>query len=358
MTFQNSAKSGVSNGVKAKGNWLHRIVWTAVCLAIALVSGAVTIIVRGPKSSQTMRYVATIEVPPAKGLVSGTDYALVHDHELYVAYSSADSLLKISPELASVQFLARNLDGIHGVSFSSDSRLAFVSAGKAGKMVVLEMPQATPIKRVDAGTNPDGIVFDRKLNMAYTGAGESKSATLVSAADLEHPTTIALGGSPEFPQVDEATGLIYQPLEDTNEVVVVDPLLKKVVSRFAVSPCEGPKGSAIDAARKVLYVGCSNQMLIVMDLAGGHILASVPIGRFVDVVGWDPGLHRIYSANSAGSMTVIQQSEHGTYRVIDTVQTRAGGHTLAVDAETHRVYVVCSRLRGAQILVYEPRSAS
>ncbi len=344
--------------MKASGNWLKRTFWIAVCLAAVLLAGVAAIIVRGPKSSQTMRLVATIGVPPAKGVVSGTDYALVHDHELYVAYSSADSLLKINPETLSVQFLARGLDGIHGVAFSGDSGLAFVSAGEVGQIVVLQMPQATLIKRIPAGIDPDGTVFDRKLNVAYAGNGGSNSATVVSANDLEHTTTISLRGSPEFPQVDEATGLIYQPLKDKNEVVIVDPVRKQVVSRFAVSPCQGPKGAAIDPVRKVLFVGCSNRMLVVMDLANGHILSSVPIGRFVDVVGWDAGLHRIYTANSAGSMTVIEQSDQGTYRVLDTVHTRAGGHTLAIDPETHRVYVICSRLRGAEILIYEPRSAS
>lgn len=340
------------------GSWWQRILWIVGSLAVVLVAGVFSIIARQPKSSRGMHFVTSIEIPPAAGLLSGTDYAIVHDHALFVAYSSADTLLKIDTKTSLLQAFATGLKGIHGAAFSQDPGLVFTSDGGAGQVAVLQMPQAILVKRVAAGMDPDGIVFDRKLNIAYTGNGGSGSATLIPADDLEHPTTISLGGSPEFPQVDEATGLIYQPLEDKNEVVVVDPMRKQVVSRFAVSPCEGPKGSAIDSVRQVLFIGCSNRMLVVMDLVNGQILSSIPIGRFVDVVGWDAGLRRIYTANSMGSMTVIEQSEQGTYRVLDTVRTLAGGHTLAVDPDTHRVYVVCSRLRGAQVLVYEPSSAS
>lgn len=305
-----------------------------------------------------MHLVTEITIPPVDGLVSGTDYALVNNHMLYVAYSSANTLLKMDTTTLSIQSLITGINGIHGVTFSQDASLAFASAGDAAQIVVLRMPSGSEVMRVQAGKDPDGIVFDRKLAVAYAGNGGSNSATLLSANNLEHSTTVPLGGSPEFPQVDETTGLIYQPLEDTNEVVVVDPSRERVVSRFAVSPCKGPKGSAIDTERKVLFVGCSNRMLLVMDLETGRVVETVPIGRFVDVVAWDAGLQRIYTANSAGSMTVIGRSGQGSYSVLETVPTRAGGHTLAIDADTHKVYVICSGLHGAKVLVYEPASVT
>lgn len=302
-----------------------------------------------------MRFVSATALPPAKGPLSGTDYAMVRDHTLYVAYSSADTLLEVDTGSGAVHSFATGLKGIHGVAFSRNPELAFASLGGAAEIAALTLRGAT-IRPIPAGADPDGIVFDEKFGVVYAGNGRSDSATIVSIRDLEHPMTVPLGGSPEYPQVDETTGLIYQPLEDKNQVAVIDPGQQRVVAGFPVSPCEGPKGSAIDMERKVLFIGCSNRLLAVMDLASGRVVATVAIGRFVDFVGWDPGLHRVYTANSAGSMTVIGQSTQGAYEVLDTVQTRAGGHTLAVDPTTHRVYVICSRLRGAQILTYEPAS--
>jgi DNA-binding beta-propeller fold protein YncE len=345
----------------AKRSILRRLLGATLGVAGSLLLTAVLaasfLIARQPRSSGTMRFVSAIALAPAKGLVSGTDYAIVRDHTLYVAYSSADTLLAVDTRTGAVRSFATGLKGLHGVAFSQNPALAFASVGGSAEIAALTMPAAAAIRRIPAGTDPDGIVFNEKLGLVYAGNGKSDSATLVSVHDLEHPMTIPLGGSPEYPQVDETTGLIYQPLEDKDQIAVIDPRQQQVVARFPIPQCEGPKGSAIDMERKVLFVGCSNQLLAVMDLASGRVLATVPIGRFVDFVGWDSGLHRVYTANSAGSMTVIGQSTKGTYEVLDTVRTRAGGHTLAVDSNTHRVYVICSRLRGAQILTYEPFSA-
>lgn len=54
-------------------------------------------------------------------------------------------------------------------------------------------------------------------------------------------------------------------------------------------------------------------------------------------------------ATAAGSMMVVEESSPRRYQTIDTIQTAAGGHTLVIDSQTHKVYVVCSRFRGAQI---------
>ncbi len=56
--------------------------------------------------------------------------------------------------------------------------------------------------------------------------------------------TVPLGGEPEYPQADPATGIIYQNLEDTSELVVVDPQKQAATQRYKLGPCEGPTGLA------------------------------------------------------------------------------------------------------------------
>lgn len=307
-----------------------------------------------PGSTSTMRLLSVVTTPTARHFVSATDYATVWGSNLYVAYGGADALLVIDTRTNNIRTFAAGMTGVHGVAFSTEGTLGFATLGGRNGIAVLKTGDGSTLKIVPAGADPDGVVFDRHADLAYAGNSKSESATLVPAHDLDHAYSLALGGSPEFPQVDEATGMIYQPLEDTNEVVIIDPAVKRVVKRFSIAPCSGPHGAAIDLEHRVLFLGCSNRMLAVMDLANGGIVATVPAGRFIDVVAFDPVLHRIYTANSAGSMTVVQQTLEGSYRVLETVRTAAGGHTLAVDPRTHRVYIVCSGLRSARILVYAP----
>ena len=324
------------------------IAFCLMALAIAF------LLLRVPGGTEGMRLVSDVAIPAGQTLVAGTDYATVDGSSLYFAYGTANAIMAVDTRTGLMRTFASNLSGVHGVAFAKRSNLAFASMGSSDGIAVLNRNEGTLERVVPAGHDPDGIVFDEKANIAYAGNGGSDSATLVAVGDLDHPITIPLGGSPEFPQVDESTGLVYQPLEDKNEVVVTDPMARKVVSRFSISPCEKPKGSAIDGEDQVLFVGCSNRLLAVMNLADGHLIATVPIGRFVDVVAWDAALHRVYTANSGGSMTVIQRQAKGLYKVVDTVRTRPGGHTLAIDAVTHRVYVVCSGIREGHIVGYEP----
>ena len=341
------------------GRSLISYLWTSaavvvLAIVISLLVGFAVLLSREPKSGRTMKFLSRVSIPATHTLISATDYATFHDGSLYVAYGSADELLAVDPRNGTVREFASGLTGIHGVAFSDASRMAYASLGGKNAIAAIEVAHPSSWTAVPAGQDTDGIVFDNHDNMAYAGNNGGGTATLVPDAKPLQSISIPLGGAPEFPQVDENTGLVYQPLEDTNEVVVVSPLAKRVVSRFALAPCKNPHGSAIDPEGKVLFVGCSNRLLAVMDLKTGTIIATVPIGRFVDTIAWDGGLHRVYTANSAGTMTVVEESSPRVYRVIDTVQTAAGGHTLAVDLYSHKVYVVCSRIRGAQVLVFEP----
>jgi DNA-binding beta-propeller fold protein YncE len=145
--------------------------------------------------------------------------------------------------------------------------------------------------------------------------------------------------------------LIYQNLEDTNELVVVDPQRRAVMKRYPLVPGEGPTGLAFDVAHRRLFSTCSGK-LIVLNADTGAIVAVLPIGSGTDGADYDAGLRRVYTANGIGSMTVIQQDSADRYRVLENAPTRFGGHSLVVDPATHRIFVAYF----GSIAVYEPIS--
>ena len=162
--------------------------------------------------------------------------------------------------------------------------------------------------------------------------------------------TITLGGEPEFCVADPDSGLIYQNLEDTSEVVVIDPQKRAVVRRYRLAPGEGPTGLAFDAVNRRLFSTASNQKLMVLNSDTGEIVADLPIGLGVDGVAYDAGLQRVYTANGLGTMTVIQQDSADHYRVLENAPTHFGGHSLVVDPVTHRIYVAYF----GSVAIYEP----
>jgi len=173
----------------------------------------------------------------------------------------------------------------------------------------------------------------------YVANHTGKSGMLIDPATQKVVANIPLGGEPEYPQADPTSGLIYQNLEDTSEMVVIDPVKQAVIKRYKLDPGEGPTGLALDAADHRLFSTASNRKLIVLNSDTGAIVATVPIGGGVDGAGYDPALRRVYTANGLGTMTVIQQDSPDQYRVLEDAPTHFGGHSLVVDPATHRVYV-------------------
>jgi len=86
------------------------------------------------------------------------------------------------------------------------------------------------------------------------------------------------------------------------------------------------------------------------------VTASVAIGGGPDSVAFDPVLHRIYTAGKAGVLTVMQQNGADSYKVLDSMKLHYGAHTLAVDPQTHTLYVgYASLLVHARVAVFTPR---
>ena len=76
-----------------------------------------------------------------------------------------------------------------------------------------------------------------------------------------------------------------------------------------------------------------------MDAATGKIIATIPIGEGCDGIIFIPGDRNIVSSNGAGTLTVINQSGPGDYKVIQTLPTRKGARTITYDETTGRIYL-------------------
>jgi YVTN family beta-propeller protein len=224
---------------------------------------------------------------------------------------------------------------------------------------VFELATNKLVQKIPAGDDPDAIIYDEKAKLVYVGDHDGKTGTLIDPATLKVVATIPLGGEPEYPQADPESGVIYQNLEDTSELVVVDPQKQAVTNRYKLAPGEGPTGLALDAANHRLFATCGNRTLVVLNADNGAVVTTLPIGAGVDGAGYDADLRRVYTANGLGSMTVIQQDSADSYRVLENAPTHFGGHSLAIDPATHRVYVAYfGSVAAYEVVAPPPRSGA
>jgi YVTN family beta-propeller protein len=291
-------------------------------------------------AAKTMKEAGIVSIPtPFRIGRPFIDYMTVSGSRLYAGYAS-EGLVGIV-DTATNQAIA-TIDGltrVHGIAIVADRNLGFASSSGDNVVGVFDLNTNKLLQKIPAGDGPDAIIYDEQAHLVYVGNHNGKTGMLIDPATLKVVATIQLGGEPEYPQADPETGLIFQNLEDSSELVVIDPLKQAVVKRYKLDPGEGPTGLALDAAHHRLFSATRNSKLIVMDAETGAIVSVLPIGAGVDGAGYDPTLRRVYTANSIGTMTVIQQDSPDEYRVLENAPTHFVGHSLVVDPATHRVYV-------------------
>ena len=301
--------------------------------------------------AKTLRSLGTIDVPaPFRLALPFIDYLAIDGKHLYVAFTTRDLVEVIDTETDRSVATIDGLPHVHGVAVVPDRNLAFASAGAANAVGVFGLADYKVIKQIPGGVGPDAIIYDEKLRLVYVADHRGKTGTLIDPQTLEAIATIPLGGEAEYCQADPVSGLIYQNLEDTSELVVVDPQKRAVIRRYKLAPGEGPTGLAFDAVNRRLFSATRNKKLIVLNSDTGDILADLPIELGVDGAAYDPVLRRVYTANGMGSITVIQQDSADHYRVLENAPTHFGGHSLVVDPVTHRIYVAFF----GSVAVYEP----
>ena len=268
----------------------------------------------------------------------GWDY-LAADSEsrrLYVAHGTEVNVVDL--DTGKVTGEIRNTNGVHGIAVSNDLHRGFISDGRDNQITIFDLKTLSVISTVKAGTNPDGIVYDPFSQRVFAFNGRSKDVTVIDGATGNLAATIPLGGKPEFP-VTDSQGNVYANIEDTSEIVHIDPKGLAVKGRWSLAPCDSPSGLAMDPKYQRLFSVCDNKMMAVTDAGSGKVIATVPIGEGPDAAGFDPETKLVFSSNGEGTLTVIKQESPDKYTVVQTVKTQRGARTMAIDLKSHQVYL-------------------
>ena len=234
-------------------------------------------------------------------------------------------------------------EGVHGIALAPGGR-GFISNGRSSSVTIFDTATLNPIGEVKTtGDRPDAIIYEPFSKRVFTFNAAGKNTTAIDAASGTVAGTLALGGKPEFAVSDNA-GRLYVNVEDTNEVVAVDPVALTVVSRWKLEGCDEPSGLAIDRAHGRLFSGCGNKVMAVSDIAAQKVLTTVPIGEGVDANAFDPATELAFSSNGGdGTLTVARMTGTDHYEVVANVPTARGARTMALDETTHHIYLVTSQ---------------
>jgi len=301
----------------------------------------------GLAQAQDGPYHAGKEIPI--GGDGGWDYVAVDSaaHRLYVSH--ATHVVVIDTQANKVVGDIPDTPGVHGIAIAPDLGRVFVSNGRGNNESIVDAKTLKLVQKVDTGENPDAILYEPGRKEVYTMNGRSKSASVIDAQTGKVVATIPLEGKPEAAQADSKAGKIYVNMEDLNSVKEIDTATHKVTNTWPAAPCESASGMAFDAATHRLFLGCDNKLMVMMDSTNGKVIYSVPIGEGVDSNWFDPATKLAFSSNGeAGTVTVAHEDSPSMLKVVQTLKTKPGALTMALDPTTHRIYLAATD--------YEPRA--
>lgn len=219
-----------------------------------------------------------------------------------------------------------------------------VTNGGDATAVFADAQTGATLATVPTGTGPDAATFDPKLGLVLVMDHAGGQVTLIDPKTHAAVGTVDVGGDLEAAAV--SGGHAYVNVEDRNEIAVVDIARRVVVERWTLPGCDAPTGIALINRGKRLISACDGSSVIV-DIARGKVIQSLPTGKGADGVAYDRKHNRAFvSAGRDGRLDVIDLSGNRA-SIVQTLPTQVSARTIAIDDRTGRLYLPAATMGAA-----------
>ena len=299
-----------------------------------------------------LRFVADV---PLTGGTDRWDYQTINylNDRLYISHLGSGMVTVFDLKGQRVIADIRDVPSPFGILVVPELKTVYVSSS-GNQVAVIDEDSLTVKKFLPAGTTPDGIAYDPGTGKIFVSDENAAMITVIDAGKNEFIGNIPFGGRVGNTQYDPVSGKIYSVSGVLHQLAEIDPVSDKIVRTWDL-PDAQPHGVYIDSVTHLAFIACqSESILLVFDLGSGKIVSTQTIGQDADVLAFDPGLRRLYIAAESGVLTVF--SVDG-----GTVVKLAGGfiadkaHTIAVDKNTHRIYLPLENVDGKPVMrILEP----
>ena len=311
----------------------------------------------GTISAQTLKKIAEFDVPGPPG--KRFDYLTIdpEDHYLISAHLAAGQTYIIDLRNNRVVATIADTPGVEGVEYVPELKKLYTSNSGDDTIGVVDLRQMKVIKKLPTDHKPDGSAYAAPFHKLYVSDERGKAEAIVDVRTDTIIKTLRFQSETGMPQYDPVARKVYINLQDQNLLAVVDPATDDVIARYPVGRCEGNHGMAVDPEHHRVFLSCEeNDLMTVFDLDKHEPIAYIPMAKGADVIKFDPGLGRIYVACYSGALSIFHQDDPNHYSKIEDFKVEHAVHSLAVDAETHRVYTPEQEEHGkpvARMIVYE-----
>ncbi len=329
----------------------------AAALGLSAVFGLARVVPADDAAAKPYKILTTTQIPAAGGI----DYVTADsaNRRAYVACGKAVSVFDLD-----TYKLAGTLDNApgHGVAIDPENQTGLVSGNPA---TFFNTKKLEVIKTLPA-PGADGYVFDAPTHHFFILSHrapnllvvDSKDGTVAGKVDAIGPD----GANAAVEQgVSDGEGKLYFDVANAHHIAVVDAKTLKVTGHFDLGEKgNGPAGLAIDTKNHILFAMCrggrgGTPTCVILSAVDGKVITTLALAGSSDGAVFNPRTMEAFSSHGNGTLSVIKEKSPTEFVLGETVKTKAGAKTCALDAKTDHVIVITREAateggRGAQLL--------
>jgi DNA-binding beta-propeller fold protein YncE len=269
---------------------------------------------------------------------------------LYLSHMGDGELVVFNTQNRTVTAHLPGFPTVTGVLAVSDLHRVFASAAGSHEVAVLDTEALKIVARVPAGKFPDGLAYSPETGKVFVSDERGGKETVIEAKTNRRLNTIDMGGEVGNTQYDAGAHQILANVQTRNQVVVIDPRTEKIVGRHALAGGDSPHGLLILPVERLAFAACEgDSKLLVVDLTTFEVKQVLTTGDGPDVLGFDPGLERLYVATESDIVSVFQL-QGKTLQKLEDLRVAPNAHTISVNPETHEVYLPLKNVNGHPVL--------
>jgi DNA-binding beta-propeller fold protein YncE len=280
-----------------------------------------------------------IEIPNSRG---GFDYLQVDSAKRRLLLNHTGNGTLDIIDLKTEKLLKQIKTGAAmGVAIDAKKNRYYVSVSQEKKLVIIDSEKLEAIGEVPLPGPGDALTLGPAgVNRVFVGHDNGTDLWVIDPDARQIVSTLKIAAGPEYIVAENDTSLLYLNIKSDDTLVVISASDNNstIGGTWPTAPAKKPHGLAIDLrAPRRLFVAGINGKLAVLDTSG-KLLGSADTVTGVHQIAFDAAKDRLYCPSSNGKMTVLGTSGNSV-KPLGDVTTARGAKTVAVDPETHAVWV-------------------
>src|SRR4051812_38312790 len=329
--------------------FISRIVLTAL-LVFPIVFAASA----AAQEPNSLRPIALVDLPG----IPGFDEVVFANGQLVLTHNSANTVDIVDPTKRRLVAQIKGIDSPRGLAVDATGGLLYVAGAGNNTINVVSTADWKVVGVLGLKNSPDRIIYVPQMKSLLVTSPIGRTVAVVSTESVQKMApnsvselaTFEVQGRPAGIAWDAEQKLAYVTLEDTNEVIALNPANPdSPVSRRMRVTASQPTAILFEPNSRRLFVAVRYAVLQ-LDANTGAEMARVAAAPGTDSLWLDQSNNNLFAAAGDGTVTVISINERkltlrGEYK------GDVRGHALAYDPANHLIFLTGGREGKSKMLV-------